>query len=538
MRELLPNDRQCMNAVGAPSSPTQEHIPASPPTLPDRPLFDHIHEVSTDDRQCVNATSTSASPTQEHVPMSQSSALHIRTPPDKLHPTLSTWIKNMNKLSSLIDRLEELSSFGPTEHRSQLSNQVMALRATSKKQQDHFMEFLQLSEEYANRYLLDISAEIKQQSSFLEKLEGRLECAKKLREDAIELQMLYESGTVATMQDLRATALSRPLPEDHALFSEVDSVLTEIRRCYMEMDKFWTEEISRAIEALKMRRVDPTDFERWKNFHANLKQTTESWKNEPPSGDAQILRRNNASSSKEADIGAIASSFSSAMGLLTSALDRLHSSGSLKYSQLGPSSIQRIYVTFAANKDVCLTLLQRCADYGVKLIGLPSVALPTSLRVMTSQDLWERTMRLRFEMTEVSMEKAASVQGLSSYHVTPFDGHHRHKCSLGSGKFNASYNKALSLEQKVTSGLNTLLEKLSSWPMVTNSLPDDVLLPDVITLEKHRELWEKARYTVSVALAVLKNEPAPQSFYHSALLASTRPRSLMKRWMVNLVRFS
>jgi hypothetical protein len=296
MRELLPNDRQCMNAVGAPSSPTQEHIPASPPTLPDRPLFDHIHEVSTDDRQCVNATSTSASPTQEHVPMSQSSALHIRTPPDKLHPTLSTWIKNMNKLSSLIDRLEELSSFGPTEHRSQLSNQVMALRATSKKQQDHFMEFLQLSEEYANRYLLDISAEIKQQSSFLEKLEGRLECAKKLREDAIELQMLYESGTVATMQDLRATgkasscrlqrqtietlilALSRPLPEDHALFSEVDSVLTEIRRCYMEMDKFWTEEISRAIEALKMRRVDPTDFERWKNFHANLKQTTESWK--------------------------------------------------------------------------------------------------------------------------------------------------------------------------------------------------------------------------------------------------------------------
>jgi hypothetical protein len=141
-------------------------------------------------------------------------------------------------------------------------------------------------------------------------------------------------------------------------------------------------------------------------------------------------------------------------------------------------------------------------------------------------------------MTEVSMEKAASVQGLSSYHVTPFDGHHRHKCSLGSGKFNASYNKALSLEQKVTSGLNTLLEKLSSWPMVTNSLPDDVLLPDVITLEKHRELWEKARYTVSVALAVLKNEPAPQSFYHSALLASTRPRSLMKRWMVNLVRFS
>ena len=44
----------------------------------------------------------------------------------------------------------------------------------------------------------------------------------------------------------------------------------------MELDKFWTEEISRAIEALKKRHVDPTDFERWKSFHANLKQTIES----------------------------------------------------------------------------------------------------------------------------------------------------------------------------------------------------------------------------------------------------------------------
>jgi N-formylglutamate amidohydrolase len=55
-------------------------------------------------------------------------------------------------------------------------------------------------------------------------------------------------------------------------------VLTEIRRCYTELDKFWTEEISRAFEAFEMRRVDPTDFERWKNFHADLKQTIETWK--------------------------------------------------------------------------------------------------------------------------------------------------------------------------------------------------------------------------------------------------------------------
>ena len=80
------------------------------------------------------------------------------------------------------------------------------------------------------------------------------------------------------MLKLRFSAVSRPLPEDHALFSEVDLLLTEIRRCYMELERFWTEEISRAIQALKMRRVDLADFERWKYFHANLKQTTGSWK--------------------------------------------------------------------------------------------------------------------------------------------------------------------------------------------------------------------------------------------------------------------
>ena len=111
----------------------------------------------------------------------------------------------MNKLSGLIDRLQELASSAPAEHQSQLLRQAAELRTTSKKQKEHFTEFLQLSEEYAYRYLLDISDEIKQQSFLLEKLKGRLEAAKKLRGEAIDLQKLYESGTVATMNDLRAT---------------------------------------------------------------------------------------------------------------------------------------------------------------------------------------------------------------------------------------------------------------------------------------------------------------------------------------------
>ena len=80
----------------------------------------------------------------------------------------------------------------------------------SKKQKELFMEFLQLSEEYANKYLLGISAEIQQQSSFLDKLEGRLEAAKKLHGEIVDLQRLYESGTVAAMKNLRASGKKAP----------------------------------------------------------------------------------------------------------------------------------------------------------------------------------------------------------------------------------------------------------------------------------------------------------------------------------------
>jgi hypothetical protein len=135
---------------------------------------------------------------------------NIQPPPDKLHPTLSSWLKNINKLDSLIKHLQKLASSAPTDHRSQLLNKVAVLRATFKKQQERCIEFLQLSEDYANKYLLDIDAEIRQQSTLLDNLEERLEAAKKLHGDAVDLQMLYESGTVASMNDLRTTGKAVP----------------------------------------------------------------------------------------------------------------------------------------------------------------------------------------------------------------------------------------------------------------------------------------------------------------------------------------
>jgi hypothetical protein len=226
---------------------------------------------------------------------------------------------------------------------------------------------------------------------------------------------------------------------------------------------------------------------------------------------------------------------------LTSALKRFPSSTSLRYSQSGQSPTQRVYLASAANRDLCLSFLRRCADYGEKVIGcrLPSIASPTSFRVMASHDLRERTMRLRSEMTGVSVENATLVQGLPSYLLTAFDCYHRHKCSLGSRKFKSAYKKALSLETKTTSGLNTLLEKHPFWITVSDGhvLPDGAV-PDVITLGQLRELWERVRDSVRVALATLKGEPAPRLFYRSSLQASKRPRSVMERWLKELVCFS
>jgi hypothetical protein len=73
------------------------------------------------------------------------------------------------------------------------------------------MELLQLSEEYASRYLLDISDEIQQQSFFLDELEESLEAAKKLHKEAVKLQTLYKSETVATWEDLRLAGRQPPV---------------------------------------------------------------------------------------------------------------------------------------------------------------------------------------------------------------------------------------------------------------------------------------------------------------------------------------
>ena len=67
--------------------------------------------------------------------------------------------------------------------------------------------------------------------------------------------------------------LSEPLPEDVDLFREMDIVLNEIRRCYIDMDKFWVDEVQRVTKSIRNRRVDPEDIDRWRIFGESLEHS-------------------------------------------------------------------------------------------------------------------------------------------------------------------------------------------------------------------------------------------------------------------------
>jgi hypothetical protein len=111
----------------------------------------------------------------------------------------------MDKLSNKIDRLQELAATSSSENKLQLLGKVVTLRKAYKKQQELGDEFLRLIEEYATRYLYDISAEIQHQDSFLETLKERGQMAKKLHGMAVEMQSSFRVGIEGTMKKFRET---------------------------------------------------------------------------------------------------------------------------------------------------------------------------------------------------------------------------------------------------------------------------------------------------------------------------------------------
>jgi hypothetical protein len=92
----------------------------------------------------------------------------------------------------------------------------------------------------------------------------------------------------------------------------------------------------------------------------------------------------------------------------------MSSSASLQYSQLGRSSFQKVYVAFAGNSDICLSLLRNCANYGKMVFTwcFPSIASPTSSCVGAAYDIRERITELRSEVTGVSVKSLETLEGM------------------------------------------------------------------------------------------------------------------------------
>jgi hypothetical protein len=92
----------------------------------------------------------------------------------------------------------------------------------------------------------------------------------------------------------------------------------------------------------------------------------------------------------------------------------MSSSASLQYSQLGWSSFQKVYIAFAGNSDLCLSLLRNCADYGKKVLTwcFPSIASPTSSRAGGPYNTREWTTERQSEVTGISVKRLETPEGV------------------------------------------------------------------------------------------------------------------------------
>ncbi|KAI0038182.1 hypothetical protein FA95DRAFT_1613571 [Auriscalpium vulgare] len=191
-------------------------------------------------------------------------------PWQSLNPTLSSWKKLMKRLSTAISHVEELAGTAPAEHQASLQAQIVELHNALKRHQDRYEEFVKLSQEYAEQYLRDLSDEIRSQSAWLVLLERRLELAKTLRTDALDLKTSFEKGVCKELKGVRAAVRACPLADESDLLNELDTLISAIKACYVELDKFWADEVGHVTQALKEHRIERGEVDRWRKIEITL----------------------------------------------------------------------------------------------------------------------------------------------------------------------------------------------------------------------------------------------------------------------------
>ncbi|KAI0298318.1 hypothetical protein BC826DRAFT_1174220 [Russula brevipes] len=307
--------------------------------------------------------------------------------------------------------------------------------------------------------------------------------ATRLREQVVDLRKSYEVGTLNSIKEV-SPVLSQPLPQETDLFSEMDIILREIRRCYIEMDKFWVEEVHRVTKAFKDRRVDPKDIDRWKNIKESLTQTIAGL--EKISTDDNVTPRPNIPPSVH-DLGSMASSLS---GVAKAAYR------ALKSARLGPSAevflrpvhysvMLRAECNLLENRGSFVDFLRECIRYGKTVVMTCVAFVPYSpfSRSRASQDLVGGAARFKTERTKVSSETTVLSRDMR--------------------KFNSIYKKSLSSLHQMDRQLETLFSCIDVWVARLDGYSTFPAF-DIKHLQGQSRVWVKKRDAIRNILAALQ----------------------------------
>ncbi|KAI0043700.1 hypothetical protein FA95DRAFT_1609148 [Auriscalpium vulgare] len=291
--------------------------------------------------------------------------LFLNTSPEPLDPTLSAWLANMQRLAALGERLHALALSGPQQQQRALLQQVAVLRAMLKKQQARCIAFLQLAQEYAGRYLRDISADIQAQHGLLGVLERRLGAARELHAEVAALRRSFDEGTCGGLKDIRAIATKMPFPEDEGLFEELERLLRTIRAAFMDLDKFWVGEVGRVTRALNKRRVEEEDVERWTEAGQGLKKVLSFWQDRPPGEEPHLVPP-----ICDCDLGITATILVPALFAAQSTLTSMRTCVAMSLlTRAQTVAFFKASANLRSNEHGCFTVLKACVRYGETLVA-------------------------------------------------------------------------------------------------------------------------------------------------------------------------
>ncbi|KAI0050097.1 hypothetical protein FA95DRAFT_684484 [Auriscalpium vulgare] len=293
----------------------------------------------------------------------------------------------MTRLAKAVDRVEELTNSAAEDQCPPL---VPELRATLRKHEDRYREFVQLSKEYADRYLQDLSDEIRSQSAWLDLLERRLDLAKTRRRDTLDLKTSFDKDVWDELKVVHSAVRHCPLVEEAAVFKELKELVGKIQECYVELDKFWSGEVRHVTQMLKDSRMETVDRDRWRDIGEGIKRAlVENETTSQPHTQSEVPVRANAGPYQQFDVGKIASVILPVISAAKRTISSARTFAREMFSVLTAKHLRHVaaaYVNIERHKDRCVRFLKTNIAYAQTVVNT-MVPRPSYVRIAAAIDL-------------------------------------------------------------------------------------------------------------------------------------------------------